>query len=103
MQTNGRREAAGNEAGPVSMSVPMRVTVTVDPEVQEAMVNKFAGLILEAHQEDCLWRRRACDGKSFFYLCPCSLYYILTDHRIAIASSTFESPGRALLSPSTIR
>lgn len=32
-------------------------------EFEEALGNKFAELIVEAHQEDCLWRRRGCDGK----------------------------------------
>ncbi|KAK7932645.1 mRNA export factor rsm1 [Apiospora marii] len=30
-------------------------------EFEEALGNKFAELIVEAHQEDCLWRRRGCD------------------------------------------
>ncbi|KAL2755572.1 hypothetical protein ACRALDRAFT_1071172 [Sodiomyces alcalophilus JCM 7366] len=31
------------------------------PEVEEALKDKYAELIVSAHQEDCLWRRRGCD------------------------------------------
>jgi len=27
-----------------------------------ALVEKYVALIVESHQEDCLWRRRGCDG-----------------------------------------
>ncbi|KAH7029499.1 C3HC zinc finger-like-domain-containing protein, partial [Microdochium trichocladiopsis] len=30
-------------------------------QVEEAMVTRFVQLIVEAHQEDCLWRKRGCD------------------------------------------
>lgn len=59
VHANARREAGGKEES--SVSTP--VSLTVDSEVQEAIVSKFADLIVEAHQEDCLWRKRACDGK----------------------------------------
>ncbi|KAK7744394.1 hypothetical protein SLS62_010184 [Diatrype stigma] len=58
VQTSARREAGGKEDG-----VSVTVSVTVDAGIQEAVVNKFAELIVEAHSEDCLWRKRACDGK----------------------------------------
>ncbi|KAK8068751.1 hypothetical protein PG994_005367 [Apiospora phragmitis] len=37
------------------------VSVLAGSEFEEALVKKFAELIVEAHQEDCLWRRRGCD------------------------------------------
>ncbi|KAK7942438.1 uncharacterized protein PG986_011551 [Apiospora aurea] len=37
------------------------VSVLAGSEFQEALVKKFAEQIVEAHQEDCLWRRRGCD------------------------------------------
>ncbi|KAI1503488.1 C3HC zinc finger-like-domain-containing protein [Biscogniauxia marginata] len=45
-----KREAEGKE-----------VPVMVGSDVEEALVKKFAELIVEAHQEDCLWRKRGCD------------------------------------------
>jgi hypothetical protein len=29
----------------------------------EALVDKYAELVVSSHQEDCLWRKRGCDGK----------------------------------------
>ncbi|RYP11501.1 hypothetical protein DL764_000024 [Monosporascus ibericus] len=37
------------------------VPVPLDSDIQEALVSKFAELMDQAHQEDCLWRKRACD------------------------------------------
>ncbi|KAK8878763.1 zf-C3HC-domain-containing protein [Apiospora arundinis] len=37
------------------------VSVLAGSEFEEALVKKFAQLIVEAHQEDCLWKRRGCD------------------------------------------
>ncbi|KAI1486520.1 C3HC zinc finger-like-domain-containing protein [Biscogniauxia mediterranea] len=45
-----KREAEGKD-----------VPVTVGSDVEQALVKKFAELIIEAHQEDCLWRKRGCD------------------------------------------
>ncbi|KAI0477575.1 C3HC zinc finger-like-domain-containing protein [Xylariaceae sp. FL0804] len=36
------------------------VLKTAGSGVEEALVNKFAELIVEAHQEDCPWRRHGC-------------------------------------------
>ncbi|KAK8045590.1 hypothetical protein PG993_005614 [Apiospora rasikravindrae] len=38
------------------------VSVLAGSEFAEALVKKFAEQIVEAHQEDCLWRRRGCDA-----------------------------------------
>ncbi|KAI5918022.1 C3HC zinc finger-like-domain-containing protein [Camillea tinctor] len=48
-----KREAEGKE-----------VPVVVGSDVEQALVKKFAQLIIEAHQEDCLWRKRGCDYTS---------------------------------------
>jgi hypothetical protein len=42
------------------------VSVLVGSDIEEAMVKKFAELIIEAHQDDCLWRKQGCDGE---FLC----------------------------------
>lgn len=79
VQTSARREADGK-----ADSVSVTVSVTVDSGVQEAVVNKFADLIVEAHTEDCLWRKRACDGKStsnshLFCRHRCLGFYLVSD------------------------
>lgn len=40
------------------------VPVLVGSDIEEALVKRFIELIIDAHQEDCLWRKRGCDGKS---------------------------------------
>ncbi|ROT36223.1 C3HC zinc finger domain-containing protein [Sodiomyces alkalinus F11] len=37
------------------------VPVLVASDAEEALKEKYADLIVSAHQEDCLWRRRGCD------------------------------------------
>ncbi|KAH9907190.1 zf-C3HC-domain-containing protein [Xylariomycetidae sp. FL2044] len=44
------KDAEGNE-----------MNVSNGSDIEEALVKKFAELITEAHQEDCLWRRHGCD------------------------------------------
>lgn len=39
------------------------VTVKLGSDIEEALVKRFVDLIVDAHQEDCLWRKRGCDGK----------------------------------------
>jgi hypothetical protein len=34
-----------------------------DSAVEEALVDKYAELIVTSHDEDCLWRQRGCDGQ----------------------------------------
>lgn len=38
------------------------VAILVPSEVEDALVSKYAELIVASHQEDCLWRKRGCDG-----------------------------------------
>ncbi|KAM0415832.1 hypothetical protein ACHAPT_013192 [Fusarium lateritium] len=37
------------------------IAVLVASEIEEALVDKYADLIVTSHQEDCLWRKRGCD------------------------------------------
>lgn len=37
------------------------VAVLVPSEIEDALVDKYVELIVESHQEDCLWRKRGCD------------------------------------------
>ncbi|ORY61388.1 C3HC zinc finger-like-domain-containing protein [Pseudomassariella vexata] len=37
------------------------VPVTVGSDFEQALVKKFAELMVEAHEDDCPWRRRGCD------------------------------------------
>ncbi|KAI0386442.1 zf-C3HC-domain-containing protein [Hypomontagnella monticulosa] len=46
----GKREVDGKE-----------VPVIVGSDIEEALVKRFVELIVDAHQEDCLWRKRGCD------------------------------------------
>jgi hypothetical protein len=40
------------------------VPVVVGSDFEEGLVKKYAGLIIEAHQDDCLWRKHGCNGRS---------------------------------------
>lgn len=35
-----------------------------DSATEDALVDKYVELIVESHNEDCLWRQRGCDGQS---------------------------------------
>ncbi|KAI8964547.1 zf-C3HC-domain-containing protein [Daldinia sp. FL1419] len=37
------------------------VPVIVGSDIEQGFVKRFVELIVDAHQEDCLWRRRGCD------------------------------------------
>ncbi|KAH8887661.1 zf-C3HC-domain-containing protein [Thozetella sp. PMI_491] len=37
------------------------VPVLIASDIEEALVDKYAELIVTAHEEDCLWRRKGCD------------------------------------------
>ncbi|KAI0120865.1 zf-C3HC-domain-containing protein [Hypoxylon sp. NC0597] len=45
-----KREVDGKEA-----------PVLVGSDIEQALVKRFVELIIDAHQEDCLWRKRGCD------------------------------------------
>jgi hypothetical protein len=38
------------------------VPVVVGSDVEQGLAKRFSELIIEAHDEDCLWRRHGCDG-----------------------------------------
>ncbi|XXG96135.1 hypothetical protein Hte_002414 [Hypoxylon texense] len=38
------------------------VPVLAGSDIEEALVKRFILLIVDAHQEDCLWRKRGCDA-----------------------------------------
>jgi hypothetical protein len=40
------------------------IAVLIASEIAESVVDKYAELIVESHAEDCLWRRKGCDGES---------------------------------------
>lgn len=53
------------------------ISVLIASEIEESVVGRYAQLVVESHGEDCLWRRKGCDGmsslSSFFFLsrfCP---------------------------------
>ncbi|KAF5658200.1 hypothetical protein FHETE_10028 [Fusarium heterosporum] len=37
------------------------VPVLVASEIEEALIDKYADLIVASHRDDCLWRKRGCD------------------------------------------
>ncbi|KAI2607973.1 zf-C3HC-domain-containing protein [Hypoxylon sp. NC1633] len=37
------------------------VPILVGSDIEEALVKRFVELIIDAHEEDCLWRKRGCD------------------------------------------
>ncbi|AEO63994.1 uncharacterized protein THITE_135466 [Thermothielavioides terrestris NRRL 8126] len=37
------------------------ISVLIASEIAESVVDKYAELIIEAHAEDCLWRKKGCD------------------------------------------
>lgn len=45
----------------------IQVPAVVGSDIEQGLVKRFSELIIEAHEEDCLWRRHGCDGK-----CPLS-------------------------------
>ena len=49
------------------------VPVVVASDIEEALIDKYAELIVAAHQEECLWRRRGCEGKTLTTSMPCYL------------------------------
>ena len=68
-------------------------------EVDKALVDKYQELILDAHHEDCLWKKRGCQGKSCVPTCPAtpstdlyqttSITYLYQTAQRALPSSYF--------------
>lgn len=40
----------------------IQVPAVVGSDTEQGLVKRFSELIIEAHEEDCLWRRHGCDG-----------------------------------------
>jgi hypothetical protein len=49
-----RKDASGKE---------MEMSEDLAFDVDQALVEKYQGLILDGHHEDCLWKKRGCSGK----------------------------------------
>lgn len=47
------------------------VQIMVGSDIEEGLVKRFVELIIDAHQEDCLWRRRGCDGETLTITTSC--------------------------------
>jgi C3HC zinc finger-like len=55
-------------AGNIGMGFGSRAALgkEADNGLEEAMVERYAEMIVTSHEENCLWRKRGCDGE--FYL-----------------------------------
>lgn len=67
-----RKEVEGTEqpvyvAERIGGSKSSSLEEDADSVVEEALVDKYVELIVESHDEGCLWRKRGCDGEYFFY------------------------------------
>ena len=51
-----RKDASGKD---IEMSEDLAV------EVEDALVEKYRELIVTAHSEECLWKKRGCQGASY--------------------------------------
>lgn len=40
------------------------ISVLIASEIAQSVVEKYAGLIVASHAQDCLWRKKGCDGES---------------------------------------
>lgn len=40
------------------------ISVLIASEIAQSVVDKYAELIVESHAEDCLWRKKGCDGEA---------------------------------------
>jgi hypothetical protein len=43
--------------------LPYKQSNSYLPIIEEALVEKYAEMIVTSHAESCLWRQRGCDGK----------------------------------------
>jgi len=41
------------------------VSVLIASEIEQAVVDKYAEMIVSSHAEDCLWKKKGCDGTSY--------------------------------------
>ena len=45
------------------------IPVLVASEIEEKLADKYVEMIETSHQDDCLWRKRGCDGASSHLFC----------------------------------
>ena len=60
------------------------------------MVNKYAELIVESHGEDCLWRKRGCDGKEPPFILSYPKLTVFADSLLRISFSNATANVEAL-------
>lgn len=66
-----KKEVDGKEVSvlvPSEIGTPFHVTAVdkcanAECVLEEKLVDKYVELVVESHQEDCLWRKRGCEGK----------------------------------------
>lgn len=63
-----KKEVDGKEVpvyvpGNIGMVFDSSLVEDADGSLEEALVDKYAELIVTSHTEDCLWRKRGCDGR----------------------------------------
>ena len=63
-------------------------------------MDKYCELMVASHQQDCLWRKRGCDGMSPTNSMWCS--FLTTSSRCFAAPLLFEFHGNPRLAETTI-
>lgn len=49
--------------------------VYVASQIEDALVERYATMIVTSHADNCLWRQRGCDGQCSL---PCDWKFLLT-------------------------
>lgn len=81
------------------------ISVLIASDISEALVDKYVELMVTSHREECLWRKRGCDGKQTWSLLAAlvSLGPTLTLDRFSAATSFAESPGNSCKLEAAVR
>ena len=85
------------------------LAVLIASEIAESVVDKYAELIVDSHAEDCLWRRKGCDGESALVLrlpkpqltCPPNLQTLSSASRFPTLNSPSNPSASATTSSAT--
>lgn len=77
------------------------ISVLIASEVAEGVVNKYAELIVDGHGQDCLWRRKGCDGMSPIPHPPTT--QLTHPHRLPPPPPPLPPPPRPLRPPPALR
>jgi hypothetical protein len=56
-------EAKVLNASDIGISLPQNICFVTKCFVEEALVEKYAQMIITSHGETCLWKQRGCDGE----------------------------------------